>query len=61
MCYRPLPRDALRPLPRPKTGFIVDAMEVLPEVLTFTPGPVLLCFGMAQGCPCLKRQSIVRL
>ncbi len=43
--YRPL-RDIFRPLPRPKTGFMVEATEVLPVVLTFTPGEFALPLRM---------------
>lgn len=45
--YRPL-RDAFRPLPRPKTGFMVEATEVFPVVLTFTPGAFAFDFGMGE-------------
>jgi len=46
--YRPLEREAFRPLPRPKTGFMVEATEVLPVVATFTPGLLLLDFRMGK-------------
>lgn len=52
--YRPL-RDIFRPLPRPKTGFMVEATEVLPVVLTLTPGELPLAFRMGERMPRIWR------